>query len=217
MKLLFLVLLVSAGAISCSSRLVMTTWKGNLDSVPVYQNILVVGVIHDTDLRLRSHMERHLVDDLKAQGYQARSALEIFGAHGLASMDQENTYRKLYSNGFDGLITVALLDKQKEALFTPEIIKYYSSLYFYNRIWNYKYIQADLRDKENGSVAHSKYRWECIFFDLRYLAPLFALQTEPIDPLSVETEAHSYGLMIVSEMVKQKLIKRREQTPVKTF
>jgi hypothetical protein len=217
MKLPFFPFLVFIGGIHCSPTLVMTTWKGNMDSVPIYKNILVVGVIHDTDLRLRTHMERHLVDDLKAQGYLAQSALDVFGVKGLANMDQEDTYRKLYNNGFDGLITIALLDKQKEASYAPEIIKYYSSLYFYNRIWNYKYIQADLTDMENSSVVNSKFRWESIFFDLKKLTPLFVVQSKPVDPLSVEIESHNYGLMIVSEMIKHKLLKRRKQLTVKTF
>ena len=213
-SLAFLVL----GALHCSPPLVMTTWKDKLDSVPLYENILVVGVIRDTNLKLRKQMEQHIVSDLRALGYRAHSALEVFGAKGLAHMDQEETYRRLYSKGFDGLITIALLDKQKEAAYTPAIVKYYSNLYFYNRIWNYKYIQADLTKTESDLDADSKFRWECIFFDLQKLAPLFAVQTKPIDPTATETEAHTYGLMIVSEMRKHKLIKKRvEPQPLKTF
>lgn len=209
---------MTLGAIHCSPPLVMTTWKDKLDSVPFYENILVVGVIHDTDLRLRRHMETHIAGDLRALGYRAASALEVFGAGGLAHMDQEETYLALYNRGFDGLITVALLDRQKEAAYTPEIVKYYSNLYFYNRIWNYKFIQADLIHKDRFIDEYARFRWECIFFDLQKLAPLFAVQTRPLDPASIETEAHKYGLMIVSEMFRHKLVKKRvEQPRLKTF
>ena len=109
----------------------LTTWKAS--QVPqVYRKILVVGVIHDTDLRFRSQIERHLAGELNRIGYEAASALAAYGAGGLAHMDEEATYITLYNRGYDALLTIALIDKHKEAAYKPEKIQSHSSLYFYN-------------------------------------------------------------------------------------
>ena len=105
---------------------------------------MVVGIIKDSSTALRKKMETHLVNDFRSVGYDAVSALEEFGVGGLAGLEQEETYIKLCNKGIDAVITIALLDRNKEKFYVPARVKYYSNLYYYNRIWNYNTIQADL-------------------------------------------------------------------------
>src|SRR5215207_7805818 len=95
---------------SCSSSKIITSWKASNDPRN-YHKIMVVGIIKDSGVVLRSQMEAHLVNDLKNLGYNAVSALSEFGKGGLANMEQEDTYIKLCNKGIDAVITVALLDR----------------------------------------------------------------------------------------------------------
>lgn len=208
MKIILLTILLMLTGIHCAKKGALTTWKAS--QVPqVYRKILVVGVIHDTDLRFRSQIERHLAGELNRIGYEAASALAAYGAGGLAHMDEEATYITLYNRGYDALLTIALIDKHKEAAYKPEKIQSHSSLYFYNRIWSYKVIKADLLTKKPGAADAGSFRWESIFFDLKTLTPLYVLQTKSFEPFTTESSAPAYGNWVIAQMLKHKIITRK--------
>ena len=184
---------------------------------------MVVGIIKDTNNVLRRKMETHLVNDLKSIGYYAVSALDEFGESGLAGLEQEATYIMLCNKGIDAVITIALLDRTKEKFYVPARVKYYPNLYYYNRILNYNTIQADLNSSTSMKGEYeetTQFSWESILFDLQSLSPVYTAQTKTFDPTSTETMAHEYGKMIVANMVKKKVIEKKElvvSEPLKTF
>jgi hypothetical protein len=190
---------------SCSSSKVITTWKA-LGNQREYKKILVVGIVKDSSINLRKQMEKHLADDLKTVGYNAVPALEEFGQGGLANLEQEQTYIKLCGKGIDAVITIALLDRKKEKLYVPARVKYYSSLYYYNRIWNYNSIQADLTSPKGHYEESTQYLWETILFDLPTLSPVYTVQTKTFDPASLNEMGHEHGKLIVSKMLKDKIL-----------
>ena len=200
---------------NCSSSKVITTWKesGNPRD---YKKILVIGIIKDSSISLRKQMEKHLADDLKIAGYNAVTALEEFGKGGLENLEQEQTYTKLCSEGIDAVITIALLDRKKEKFYVPAQVKYYSNLYYYNRIWNYNSIQADLTSSKDSYEESTQYLWETILFDLQTLSPVYTVQTKTFDPSSLREMGHEHGKLIVSKMLKDKILSSdhpRPETP----
>jgi hypothetical protein len=170
-------------------------------------------------MTLRTLMETHLVNDLKSRGYNAVSALNEFGKGGLSNLEMEETYIRLCNKGIDAVITIALIDRKKEKYYVPARVKYYSNLYYYNRIWNYNTIQADLASANREYAESTQYIWESILFDLQTLSPVFTTQTKTFDPASAESMAHEYGELIVANMVKNKILNKGNFTnePLKTF
>lgn len=207
---------------SCSNSKIISSWKAT-NNLRDYKKIMVVGIIKDSSTALRKKMEMHLVNDFKSVGYDAVSALEEFGVGGLAGLEQEETYIKLCNKGIDAVITIALLDRNKEKFYVPARVKYYSNLYYYNRIWNYNTIQADLNSLASMKGDYeetTQFSWESILFDLRTLSPVYTVQTKTFDPSSTESMAHEYGKMIVANMIKSKVIEKREpfiSEPLKAF
>ena len=197
---------------NCSSSEVITTWKapGNPGD---YKKILVIGIIKDSSTSLRKQMEKHLADDLKSVGYNAVPALEEFGKGGLENLEQEQTYIKLCSKGIDAVITIALIDRRKEKLYVPAQVKYYSNLYYYNRIWNYNTIQADLISANDLYEESTQYLWETILFDLQTLSPVYTVQTKTFNPESLREMGHEHGKLIVSKMLKDKILMPDGQKP----
>jgi hypothetical protein len=195
---------------TCARHAYDATWKAPNTRYKDYNKILVVGVIQDTDLTQRRAMETHLVNDLHKLGYTAVSALAEFGAHGLASLAQEQTYQVLCNKGIDGMLTIALLNKSSEHAYVPAQVKYKSNLFYYNRILSYREMAADLNSPTLDSAA---FQWESIFFDVTTLEPLYIVQTKYFAAHAIETEAQRYGKNIVSGMVDNKLL--RKKAPVK--
>jgi hypothetical protein len=205
-KIKIFYLLITAFALcSCTSSKLITTWKA-AGSAREYKKILVIGIIKDSSTSLRKQMEKHLVDDLKTAGYNAVSALEEFGKEGLQNLEHEQTYIKLCNKGIDAVVTIALLDRTKEKFYVPAQVKYYSSLYYYNRIWNYSSIQADLMAATKNYEEGTQYLWETILFDLQTLSPVYSVQTKTFDPDSLREMGHEHGKLIVLKMLKDKII-----------
>ena len=189
----------------CSGSQIITSWKSP-DHYDNYKRIMVVGIIKDTGIALRKQMETHLVNDLKVIGYNAVSALDEFGEGGLGGLEQEQTYVTLCNRGIDAVITIALLDRKKEKYYVPARVKYYSNLYYYNRIWNYNTIQADMGLINGGYEEIPSFLWESIFFDLETLSPIYSVQTKTFDPVSLKAMSHEYGKLIIKDMLKKKLL-----------
>ena len=188
----------------CSGSQIITSWKA-VDHSDNYKKIMVVGIIKDTGNSLREQMESHLVNDLKSIGYNAVSALNEFGENGLKGLEQEQTYVQLCNKGIDAVITIALLDSKKEKYYVPARVKYYSNLYYYNRIWNYNTIQADLAATKDYEES-TQFLWESIFFDLETLSPVYTVQTKTFDPVSLDAMSHEYGRLIIKDMLKKKML-----------
>ena len=197
----------------CSSHYILiTTDKYHF---PLYHSkILTAGVIKDENDSIREHIEKSITADLRAIGYGAASAIETFGAKGLANLDQEETYLKLCNQGIDAVIVVALIDKTKEKQFRTQRSYKYTGSYYYARIWNYKNIQADLTNK--NSTLKSEYFWEAILFNLSTLEAECTIQSATFSA-SDYAKAGLFEKQVVKKMVKEKILKKQNAKKLKAF
>ena len=129
----------------------------------------MVGIIKDVNDLLRIKIEDDLVKNLNELGYSSVSALREFGEKGLSELGQEATYIKLCNNGIDAVMTFALIDELKQERYKSDKFPQSTNYYYYNRIWNYQKIQADL--SESASALGTGFMWESILFDLSTLEP----------------------------------------------
>ena len=82
----------------------------------------------DNDRELRENMENHLVGDLTERGYNAISSLKEYGPKSFENMKEEEAIDALNTSGVDAVITIVLLDKNKEHFYIPGRV--YFSPYF---------------------------------------------------------------------------------------
>jgi hypothetical protein len=200
--ILFMMLLYS-----CSSSYITSTWKDK-EYVPLdYGKMMVVGIIRDADRSVRSIMENYIVNDLKDRGYQAYSAFEEYGPKALQGMDEEQVKNKLVKEGVDAVITVVLLDKQRERYYVPGHVYYSPYMTYQNRFWGY-YRSIYSRIETPGYYQQTaKYFWESNFYDLHSKKLVYSVQTESFDPASAESMAHEYGKKIVQSLLDQNVLK----------
>jgi len=193
--------------ISCSSSRITHSWKS--DNIPEkkFSKIMVVSVIAGSDWSIRDKMEAHLVGDLTDKGYVAVSAIKEYGPKYFENMKEAAVLDKLSNSGVDAVITVVLLDKNKERYYVPGRV-YYSPYTIYQRnFWGYYSTIYERIYTPGYYQVDTKYFWESNFYDLKNKSLLYTVQTETFDPESVEILAHEYGLLIVNDMNKKAVLK----------
>ncbi len=191
----------------CDSSKIIHVWKANLPIQPKYNKIMVVGMMPENERNLREKMENHIAGDLTERGYTAISSLNEYGPLYFKNKTDEDVVAQLQNSGVDAVITIVLLDKEKEKYYVPARIQY--SPYSVHRRRFYKYYNTiNERIYTPGYYREdTKYFWESNFYEVNTKELLFSVQTKSFNPESTEDLAHEYGKLIVNNMVKNAILK----------
>ena len=197
-------MLMAAG---CTTSKITTSWKAENTVPQKYNKILVLGLIREADRTLQENMENHFVGDLKELGYNAVSSLKEYGPKAFDKMDEEAALSKLKNSGVDAVITIVLLDKEKERKYVPGNMYYSPYGYYYNRFWGYRSTLYRRIYEPEYYVTNTKYFWESNLYDMSTQKLVYSVQTQSFDPANLESMGHEYGQLIVKDMVKQNVLK----------
>lgn len=182
---------------ACSSTKITSSWKASNLQPKQYNKILVLGLIKDSDRSLQEKMEAHLVDDLKSKGYNAVSSLQEFGPKAFSNLTEAEAIGTLKQSNIDAVVTIVLLDKQKERNYVPGRMYYSPYVMYYNRFWPY-YGTLNYRIYEPGYyVTDTKYFWESNVYEVSTQSLLYSVQTKSFDPANSESLGHAYGKLII--------------------
>src|SRR5262245_58398968 len=113
MEKLFL-LLCAVLFFSCQGSKITHTWTDKNVSPKKYSKILVLGVLKDEDTDLKTKMEDHIAADLNDLGYKAFAASQAYPPGTFIPGDTARAIAEMNSQGFDAVLTVVLLNKEKE-------------------------------------------------------------------------------------------------------
>lgn len=200
------VTLLTMTALGCSTSKITATWKAENAVTREYNKILVLGLIREADRTIQENMEDHLVDDLKELGYNAVSSLKEYGPKFFDKMDEEAAISKLKNSGIDAVITIVLLDKERERKYVPRTIYYSPYGYYYNHFWGYRTTLYNRIYEPGYYVTDTKYFWESNLYDMGTQKLVYSVQTQSFDPSNSASMAHEYGKMIVKNMVKENIL-----------
>jgi len=191
---------------ACSSTRVTSSWKAESTGPQKYNKILVVCLIKESDRSIQEKMEKHLMGDLKELGYNSVTSLEEYGPRAFDGMEESAVINKLKSSRIDAILTIVLLDKEKESKYVPASIHYSPFGYYHGRFWRY-YGTMQNRIYEPGYyVTDTRYFWESNFYTVTNETLLYSAQMKSFDPVNTEAMAHEYGQTIVKDMEKQQVI-----------
>lgn len=208
-----LILYVVFTVCSCRTPRILTRWKEYHQPYP-FTNIMVAAVVTSKDDSLRSLIEIRTAEGLKNTGYNAISSMQKFGARGLRELQQQETYLKLCNEGIDAVLVITLIDESKETQFKTKKSYKYPHNYYYNRIWNYRNIQADLSQAKASEK--SQYFWEAILFNLNTLEAECTIQSDSFSQVNAH-KAQQFSTLIIKKMISEKILKRREQVLPRAF
>ncbi|TWI79276.1 hypothetical protein IQ13_3679 [Lacibacter cauensis] len=201
-----LLLLASLFVTACSTTKITSSWKAANVQPKHYSKILVLGLIKDSDRSLQEKMEAHLVDDLKSKGYNAVGSLQEFGPKAFSNVTEAEALARLKQSNIDAVVTIVLLDKQKERNYVPGRMYYSPYVMYYNRFWPY-YGTLNYRIYEPGYyVTDTRYFWESNVYEVSTQSLLYSVQTKSFDPANSESLGHEYGRLIIADIVKNNIL-----------
>lgn len=172
----------------CSSSKITTFWKAKNIGAQPYNKIMVIGIIREVDRSLQENMGNHLADDLQKLGYTALSSLKEYVPNAYQKGDTAAALKKFEENGIDAVLTVVLLDKEKE--------RQYVSANYRNRYFDYRYEMYGRIFEPGYYVTNTKYFWESDFFNLKTKQLIYSVQTQSFNPDDSEKLAHEYGNLL---------------------
>ncbi len=200
----------------CSSTKIISSWKapGELPVAP--EKILVLGLINDPDRSIREQMETHIMNDLRALGYDAVCSCEEYSPKEFEHLSEKEALDKLWNGGIRAVLTIVLLDKQKEYYYVPGRISNYPASPAYKNFWSY-YSNMYGRVYSTGYyVTDTKYFWESNFYNLSETsAALYSAQSQSFDPENTGKMSHEYGQLIIKDMLKNNILADKKKVILK--
>jgi hypothetical protein len=196
--LCYTILILAATA--CHTSKITHSWKAPEAPSKNYNKILVLGFIRDADRNIEQKMEDHFVGDLQTLGYNAVSSLHEYGPKTFDKIEESDGIAKLKNSGFDAIVTIVLLKKERERKYIPPTNN--------NRIWNYRYDIYNRIYEPGYYVTSTKYFWESNFYNMSNQKLLYSVQTQTFAPSDAESMGHEYGKMIVKNMVNNDILKQ---------
>ena len=175
-----------------------SSWKAEETISPKLKRIVVLGLIRDNEGSLRETMEQHLVDDLKALGYDAVCSCNEYNPKLFENMSEQQAIDKLRNAGVDAVLTIVLLNKTRERYYIPQRVQYSAFEYSQNRFWNY-----------------SRFMFDRIYSDEYYVTDTNSAQSQSFDPNSTNKLGHEYGQVIIKDLVKKNVLTMQIPAPVK--
>ena len=205
MKYLYVYLVFIPQIIGCSTSTLIHSWK-NTTSTKKYSKILVVALSNFSDINLRENMENHLVEDLNESGVKAISSINRYGPKTFENKSEETILNSLQKDGIDAVLTIVLLNKEKERYYTPSRVYYSPYIIYQRRFWGY-YTTIYDRIYEPGYYSEStNYFWESNLYDIENKELIYSAQSKSFNPASINKLADEYGKIIKKDLIKMQAL-----------
>lgn len=181
----------------------MRTWSSSQDYDRKFEKVLVMGLVND--VTLRSDVESELVFAAGKINLKAANGMSLFPPElGKPFEDIERVKARLREKGFDGIITVALIDIRAERYRASQVS--YEPLVYYDRFRNYYYRTYDLVYRPGYYSAYSKYFIETNFYELKGGTLVWSGRSEIFDYGELEHFSPAFAKSLFKELLKEEVI-----------
>jgi hypothetical protein len=188
---------------SCAPTDIMRTWSTTNEYDNKFSKIMVIGLAEE--VRFRSDLESVVVDAARQINLSANKGINMFPPElGKPFDDIERVKTRLREKGFDGILTVTVIDIKEERYIKQELN--YEPLVYYDRFRNYYYKTYDLVYRPGYFSINSSYFIEANFYELSdghlvWTGRSRVLQVSEIDPY-----LPIYGKALFKELRYQNII-----------
>lgn len=192
----------------CTTTMITSSWKPVTFEPAAAKKILVLGVIRSSDHSVKQTMERHLTEDLKDMGYQAVSSWDVYGPKAFESLTEQQALESIREKGYDAVLTIVLLDKDRERSYYPSTFYFSPFVYYYNNFWGYHAMMMNRIYQPGYYITSTRHFWESNLYEMNTQQLVYSVQTRSFDPASTESMAHEHGELIANEIGKKGLIRK---------
>lgn len=166
----------------------------------------MLGLINEPDRTIREEMEKHIVTDLEALGYQAVCSCNEFDPKAFEKMNEDQALEKLSGSGGDAVLNIVLLDKEKERYYVPGRVYYSPFVIYHNRFYGYYTTMYNRVYTPGYYQTATNYFWGSNFCTLSDRKLLYSAQSQSFDPMSTLLLSQTYSAMIVKDMLKHSVL-----------
>lgn len=191
---------------ACSSTNITNSWKDENMSAANMKKVLVLAMVPEKERNLRQQMENEMADNLRKQGYTAVSAFEEFGPKAFAGMKETDVMKQLCNSNIDGVITMVLLDTEKEESYNPGSVRYEPYAVRYNRFYGYFQTFYQRVYTPGYYTSSTRYFFETNLWDVRSNKMLYSAQSESFDPNSAGQIAKEVAEAVLKDMQKKNVL-----------
>jgi hypothetical protein len=205
-KLTTLFLMVIVFISSCSSARLSSSWSLPGATVHKYKKILVVGMTGAKDREIRESIENAMVKKLSIYGINAQTATSKYGPRTFQNMSDEEATKLVKDDGFDGVIILALLDKNKEDYYTPSYITRTPYAVVRSR-WtsNYRVLYARVYTPGYYTTA-TDFELEANFYDANANELQYSAQIRSFNPGSAPALSADFSKTVIDDMIKKCMV-----------
>lgn len=198
----FIVLMITVFS-ACRTSRITTSWNAPSPLADSSRRVLVLALLKDPDRQLRERMEDHLAGDLTELGYTALAATRELGPKTFENMDEKTALASLKNMRIDAVVTIVLLDEQKERTYVaPQVYSGY--------FWHYYDFRYGRMMDPGYYVTDTRYFWETNLYEMPSQALKYSAQTRSFSPSSAEALGHEYGRLMITDMVKKHVLINRK-------
>ena len=195
---------------SCNSTEITSSWKAaESANVSNYKKILVLGIFNDNDRSWTQQVEVELAGQISSLGYEAVSALNLYGPKAFENMSEEQVVNKLKSSQFDAVFTTALLNVSSQENYRPGVVNVEPVRVVYNRFGRY-YRKVYDRVYQPGYYSTStQYFLESNLYDLNSGDITYSVQGKTFNPSSTGALSRDYGKQVLKDIKKKNVLVKR--------
>ena len=204
---IFLFSIIIGGALACRSTKIIGSWK-NADSTKTFSNIMVVGL--SSNVVAQSNVESRMATILVARGVNAKGSGMIFSPDMKISDEMKKSVAsKLREQGFDGLLTVALVSIDDKTSYIPGTIYAPYAYPAYGNYWGYYGYYAPQVYSPGYYTSEKVYTIEANLYDVNTEKLVWAARSESTDPSSLDSFSQDYSETVVYQLKKDGMLDKK--------
>jgi hypothetical protein len=195
----FIIILLSG----CTPEGLMRTWSTNEEYNRSFQNIMAMGLVNNVNLR--NDLENEVVYAAQKAGIKSKNAMSMFPPElGKPFEDIERVKTRLKDKGFDGILTIALINVSAERYIGPDVA--YEPLVYYDRFRTYYFRTYELVYRPGYFSQYAKYFIETNFYELGAGKLVWSGRSRVFEPDELESFSTVYARQLFQELTHEGVI-----------
>lgn len=210
---LVLIALVAVVASCTTTTKIIASWEDPNYTAPKddYNKVAVVALAYQKSNQMT--FEQVFVDRLKYLGYDAMYGSKILVPSLVKEENKEMIEKMMKENHVDAVIILSLLQKKDGVRYVPGTGPYMPGAYYGGYYGYYSYSYYNYYYDPGHYESTTSLYLEANFYDLKTKngTLVSSIQTETVDPADVEDLADSFSYTILTELIKQGVLKNKSK------
>jgi arsenate reductase-like glutaredoxin family protein len=191
---------------SCSTSKVTTSWNQSKQTPAHFQKILVVGLFDNKNRDLRQQMEDQLAQELRQEGYDAVTSVSVYGPKSFQNISEEQALKEVRSRDIDGVITIGLVNTDKQKNYVRNYTYRPYSGWHYNPWYGWVYRPYYMPGFYGHYETNINYVFETNLYDVHNEQLIYSVQTRSNNPSNVYVLADDYSKSVAKDLYKKNIL-----------